>query len=76
MDFLDGSTQTKLPELKASKDPPASLETSSLVQQPQDWSTFTQQLSAKCIIYIVLFSFLATLARRLLLLFPFCKKGD
>ena len=36
MHFLDGSIQTKLPELKASKDLPASLETSSLVQQPQN----------------------------------------
>ena len=74
MHFLDGSIQTKLLELKASEDPPTSSETSSLVQQPQYQLTSTQQLFAKCIIYIVLFSFLASFARRLLLLFPFYKK--
>ena len=74
MHFLDGSIQTKLLELKASEGPPTSSETSSLVQQPQYQSTSTQQLFAKCIIYIVLFSFLASFARRLLLLFPFYKK--
>ena len=74
MHFLDGSIQTKRLELKASEGPPTSSETSSLVQQPQYQLTSTQQLFAKCIIYIVLFSFLASFARRLLLLFPFYKK--